>query len=91
MRLLVLSSLLCTLLLCSSVFSVEGRRRPAKPWRARPCCRQAPSPDTVALKGLNGGDPETGGKSPSLPRLRARLCRPCKPHSWVVPGALPQV
>ncbi|ELW65954.1 hypothetical protein TREES_T100011919 [Tupaia chinensis] len=94
MRLLVLSSLLCTLLLCSSVFSVEGlpdsgleswdpavsihspcspktharwRRRPAKPWRARPCCRQAPSPDTVALKAetCGAGAPRLGVEGPA--------------------------
>ncbi|XP_045424181.1 protein GPR15L [Lemur catta] len=82
MRLLVLSSLLCILLLCFSVSSAEGRRRPAKPWRARPCCQRVPSHNLAALKG-------------HLPGHRARLCRLCKLNpgtsSWVVPGALPQV
>ncbi|XP_012620159.1 protein GPR15LG [Microcebus murinus] len=81
MRLLVLSSLLCILLLCS-VFSAEGRRRPAKPSRLRPCCQRVPSHNPTALRGY-------------LPRHRARLCRLCKLNpgtsSWVVPGALPQV
>ncbi|XP_053441078.1 protein GPR15LG [Nycticebus coucang] len=42
MRLLVLSSLFCILLLCFSVFSVEGRK-PPKPWRVRPCCHRVSS------------------------------------------------
>ncbi|XP_059517985.1 protein GPR15LG isoform X3 [Myotis daubentonii] len=92
MRALVIGGLLCTLLLCSSVFSVEdqaqcplcppaGRRHPrppAKPWKGKPCCSQVPDPALRTQKGH-----------------RVRICKPCKfkPASpfWVVPGALPQV
>nr|XP_006213160.1 protein GPR15L [Vicugna pacos] len=81
MRLPALTSLLCILLLCLSVFSVEGRRHPrhpAKPGRGRPCCPRGPSPDLMAQK-----------------EHHVRNCRSCKlkkkPHYWVVPGALPQV
>ncbi|XP_036078226.1 protein GPR15L [Rousettus aegyptiacus] len=48
MRFLVYFSLLCVLLLCFSVFSIEGKaiplgwkKRPAKPWKDKPCCPQA--------------------------------------------------
>ncbi|KAF6316951.1 colon-derived SUSD2 binding factor [Rhinolophus ferrumequinum] len=81
MRFLVLSSLLCILLLCFSISSVEGkrhRRHPAKPFKGKLCCSQHPSP---VLKTQNG--------------RRRKTCRPCKTksesHFWVVPGALPQV
>ncbi|XP_032464780.1 protein GPR15L [Phocoena sinus] len=81
MRFLALASLLCILLLCLSVFSAEGRRHlshPAKPGKGKPCCPRVPGPDLMTRKGHH-----------------VRSCRPCKfkpkPHSWVVPGALPQV
>ncbi|XP_014321011.1 protein GPR15L isoform X2 [Myotis lucifugus] len=54
MRALVLCSLLCTLLLCFSVFSVEGRRHPrppAKPWKGKLCCSQVPDPALRTQKG----------------------------------------
>ncbi|XFF92491.1 PREDICTED: secreted protein C10orf99 homolog [Capra hircus] len=81
MRLLVLTSLLCTLLLCLSLFSAEGRRYPrhhAKPRKGKPCCPRIPGPELMTQKGHH-----------------TRNCRPCKlkprPRFWVVPGALPQV
>ncbi|XP_002698979.4 protein GPR15LG [Bos taurus] len=81
MRLLILTSLLCILLLCLSVFSAEGRshlRHHAKPGKGKPCCPRIPGPDLMTQKGH-----------------RTRNCRPCKLKSkhrfWVVPGALPQV
>ncbi|XDA89715.1 hypothetical protein R6Z07F_019318 [Ovis aries] len=81
MRLLVLTSLLCTLLLCLSLFSAEGRRHPshhAKPGKGKPCCPRIPGPELMTQKGHH-----------------TRNCRPCKlkprPRFWVVPGALPQV
>ncbi|XP_012656746.1 protein GPR15L [Otolemur garnettii] len=49
MRLLVLSSLLCILLLCFSVFSVEGRKSP-KPLRVRPCCRRVSNHNLRGLR-----------------------------------------
>ncbi|XP_015414155.1 PREDICTED: secreted protein C10orf99 homolog isoform X2 [Myotis davidii] len=60
MRALVLCSLLCTLLLCFSVFSVfsvEGKRHPrppAKPWKGKPCCSQVPDPALRTQKGDGG-------------------------------------
>ncbi|XP_059517984.1 protein GPR15LG isoform X2 [Myotis daubentonii] len=57
MRALVIGGLLCTLLLCSSVFSVEGRRHPrppAKPWKGKPCCSQVPDPALRTQKGDRG-------------------------------------
>ncbi|XP_073935421.1 protein GPR15LG [Castor canadensis] len=78
MRLLVLSSLLCILLLCFSIFSSEGRRHLAKPWKLRPCCHLVPRHNLKTQKGNH---------------LRGcRMCR-IKPAKglWVVPGALPQV
>ncbi|XP_008833817.1 protein GPR15L [Nannospalax galili] len=76
MRLLTLSSLLCLLLLCFCILSSEGRRRPARPWRLRPCCHVAPRLKPTTQKGIR-------------PRP-CRLCR-IKSSSWIVPGALPQV
>ncbi|XP_066205115.1 protein GPR15LG [Saccopteryx leptura] len=79
MRFLVLSSLLCILLLCFTIFSTEGKRRPrqpAKAWKGKPCCPQIPNPVLGTRKGH-----------------RRRNCKSCtvKRLSWVVPGALPQV
>ncbi|XP_008584311.1 PREDICTED: putative uncharacterized protein C10orf99 homolog [Galeopterus variegatus] len=73
-----LCGLLCILLLCCSIFSAEGRRHPAKLWRAKPCCRQVPRYNQMTPKRY-------------CTRL-CRLRKP-KPgsSSWVVPGALPQV
>ncbi|XP_036905834.1 protein GPR15L [Sturnira hondurensis] len=81
MRFLVLSSLLCILLLCFSIFSAEGKRHPmhpAKPWKGKLCCSPVPNPVLRTQKGH-----------------RVRICKPCKSkpqsNTWVVPGALPQV
>ncbi|KAK2497200.1 hypothetical protein MC885_006807 [Smutsia gigantea] len=81
MRFLVLSSLLCILLLCFSLPSVEGRRHsehPGKHLKGRPCCPQVPRLLRTTQKGRH-----------------VRSCKPCKlrPDSrfWVVPGALPQI
>ncbi|XP_019300323.2 protein GPR15LG [Panthera pardus] len=81
MRFLVLSRLLCILLLCFSIFSVEGRRHSrhlAKPRKGKLCCSRVPSPVPTAQKGRH-----------------VRICRQCKvkpgSRTWVVPGALPQV
>ncbi|XP_036137419.1 protein GPR15L [Molossus molossus] len=79
MRLLVLCSLLCTVLLGLCLFSAEGKRHPkhpAKPWKGKPCCPPVPDP----VRRTQKGD-------------RVRTCRECKPKLpfWVVPGALPQV
>ncbi|XP_016072945.1 PREDICTED: secreted protein C10orf99 homolog [Miniopterus natalensis] len=81
MRFLVLSSLLCVLLLCFCIFSTEGGRHPghpARPWKGKRCCSQAPDPVLKTRKGH---------------RVKiCRPCK-FKPESpfWVVPGALPQV
>ncbi|XP_004432543.1 PREDICTED: secreted protein C10orf99 homolog [Ceratotherium simum simum] len=81
MRFLILSSLLCILLLCFSIFSAEGRRHPrhpARPAKGRPCC---PGARTAVLTNQKGRP--------------VRICRQCKfkaqTRVWVVPGALPQV
>ncbi|XP_042546297.1 protein GPR15L [Dipodomys spectabilis] len=78
MRLLVLSSLLFVLLLCFSVFSLEGRRHFAKPGKLRFCCRLAPSRNQTTQKGN---------------RMKVcRVCKvKAVAQPWVVPGALPQV
>ncbi|KAM5322753.1 protein GPR15LG [Glossophaga mutica] len=78
MRFLVLSSLLCILLLCFSIFSAEGKRHPmhpAKPWKSKPCCPPGSNP---VLKGHH------------LRKCKPCKLKP-KPKIWVVPGALPQV
>ncbi|KAF6107716.1 colon-derived SUSD2 binding factor [Phyllostomus discolor] len=76
MRFLVLSSLLCLLLLCSCIFSAEGKkhpRHPAKPLKGKPCC----SPVLGTQKGHRG---------------ICKPCKfKPKSSIWVVPGALPQV
>ncbi|XP_054436464.1 protein GPR15LG [Pteronotus mesoamericanus] len=81
MRFPVFSSLLCVLLLCFSIFSIEGKRNPRHPTKrlkGKLCCSQVPNPVLRTQKGHH-----------------ARICKPCKtkPKSniWVVPGALPQV
>uniref|UniRef100_A0A667HQS5 Cadherin-related family member 1 n=1 Tax=Lynx canadensis TaxID=61383 RepID=A0A667HQS5_LYNCA len=53
MRFLALSRLLCILLLCFSIFSVEGRRHSrhlAKPRKGKLCCSRVPSPVPTAQK-----------------------------------------
>ncbi|XP_027452530.1 protein GPR15L isoform X2 [Zalophus californianus] len=81
MRFLVVSRLLCILLLCFSIFFVEGRKNSShlsKPRKRRLCCSRVPSPALTTQKGRH-----------------VKICRLCKfkPESriWVVPGALPQV
>lgn len=79
MRFLVLSTLLCILLLCFSISSVEGKRQPrnhTKPSKGKQCCSKVPSPDLRTQKGRH-----------------AWICRPCKNKLklLVVPGALPQL
>ncbi|XP_029771580.1 protein GPR15L [Suricata suricatta] len=81
MRLAVLSRLFCILLLCFSIFSVEGRRHSrhlAKPRKSKLCCSRVPSPGLTTQKVRH-----------------VRICRQCSVKSgsrtWVVPGALPQV
>ncbi|XP_054975596.1 protein GPR15LG [Sorex araneus] len=80
MRFQVLCSLLCLLLLCFSVFSVEGRKHPRRPSKSSriSCCPRVAGPVAGTQKG----------------RIM-KICRPCKlkpqPRRWVVPGALPQV
>nr|KAF6454954.1 colon-derived SUSD2 binding factor [Rousettus aegyptiacus] len=76
MRFLVYFSLLCVLLLCFSVFSIEGKKRPAKPWKDKPCCPQAST-----LRGQKGRHIKNCRRCKSKPELRF----------WIVPGALPQV
>ncbi|XP_012887521.1 PREDICTED: secreted protein C10orf99 homolog [Dipodomys ordii] len=71
MRLLVLSSLLFVLLLCFSVFSLEGRRHFAKPGKLRFCCRLAPSRNQTTQKGyrehaVDSQDSVLKGPKPSL-------------------------
>ncbi|XP_037661314.1 protein GPR15L [Choloepus didactylus] len=78
MRLLVLSSLLCILLLCFSTFSAEGKKHVVKPGRGRPCCPKSPNPEQAILRGRHV-------KS-------CRPCKPRQGNPiWVVPGALPQM
>ncbi|EHB07412.1 hypothetical protein GW7_04261 [Heterocephalus glaber] len=73
MRFLVLSSLICILLFCVSIFSGEGKRLRIKIRKPRPCCRQAP--------GFNLKGNHTRLCRPCRPKPT--------PHPWVVPGALP--
>uniref|UniRef100_A0A5F9DI79 G protein-coupled receptor 15 ligand n=1 Tax=Oryctolagus cuniculus TaxID=9986 RepID=A0A5F9DI79_RABIT len=75
MRLLVLSSLLCILLL---FFPVEGRRHPIRSQRVWRCCPVA-RPLRTILKGRYAGP------------CRLCKIKPSLIHQWVVPGALPQV
>ncbi|XP_039728378.1 protein GPR15LG [Pteropus medius] len=76
MRFLVYSSLLCVLLLCFSIFSTEGKKHPAKPWKDKPCCPQV---STLRIQ-----------KGRRAKICRPCKLKP-EPHFWVVPGALPQV
>ncbi|XP_027795737.1 protein GPR15LG [Marmota flaviventris] len=89
MRLLILSSLFCILLLCFSIFSSEGKRHPAKSWKL--CCHRVPALNLTTQK---ASCPHASTHC-SSPGNRMRLCRVCKlkpmSQSWVVPGALPQV
>ncbi|XP_021500948.1 protein GPR15LG [Meriones unguiculatus] len=78
MRLLVLSSLLCMLLLSFCILSSEGRRNLVKLPRLKPCCHLAPRYKPTAKKG--------NYTRPCKP------CRSKPPSKlWVVPGALPQI
>uniref|UniRef100_A0A673V462 Chromosome 10 open reading frame 99 n=1 Tax=Suricata suricatta TaxID=37032 RepID=A0A673V462_SURSU len=80
MRLAVLSRLFCILLLCFSIFSVEGMAVPPGGWprKSKLCCSRVPSPGLTTQKVRH-----------------VRICRQCSVKSgsrtWVVPGALPQV
>ncbi|XP_023557083.1 protein GPR15L [Octodon degus] len=75
MRLQVLSSLLCILLLCASLFSGEAKSPRTKIRKPRPCCRQAPGSNLHRNR---------------IRRCRPCRPKPVLP-TWVVPGALPQV
>ncbi|XP_004484553.1 protein GPR15LG [Dasypus novemcinctus] len=77
MRLLLLSSLLCLLLLCFATFSAEGKKLPGKPGKGR-CCPKAPIARLPLAKGRHGRS--------------CRPCKSGRVHpQWVVPGALPQM
>ncbi|XP_005002125.1 protein GPR15LG [Cavia porcellus] len=77
MRLLPLSSLLCILLLCVSVFFGEAKRHRTKtPTKPRLCCRR------VLGSHLQGN--RTRLCEPCKYKLKTA-------GRWVVPGALPQV
>lgn len=72
MKLLVLSRLLCILLLCFSIFSVEGRAVPRHP--------NMPVPEQ-GVQGLGRSESENGGQGPS----RQSWAGPGKTgsHSWI--------
>ncbi|XP_005077747.1 protein GPR15L [Mesocricetus auratus] len=78
MRLLVLCSLLCVLLLCFCTLSSEGRKHHVKLSKFRPCCNLIHRFKLATQKGQH-----------TRPCRSCRIKPPSKP--WVVPGALPQV
>ncbi|XP_076980836.1 protein GPR15LG [Tamandua tetradactyla] len=77
MRLLVLFSLLCILLLCFSSFSTEGKKHPVKHGKGRPCCPKSRNLDVAIPRGHH---------------VRScKPCKPRQGNSiWIVPGALPR-
>ncbi|XP_058527635.1 uncharacterized protein LOC131481703 isoform X2 [Ochotona princeps] len=81
MKLLVISSLLCILLL---IFSVEGRRPTAKPWRRRPCCPR------FILHGRTPKAPRLSQESQKTPALLVPpepwTRRPSTKHRAVMPS-----
>ncbi|XP_003504608.1 protein GPR15L isoform X1 [Cricetulus griseus] len=78
MRLLVICSLLCMLLLSFCVLSSEGKRHRLRPSKFKPCCYLTHRSKLTPQKGHH-----------TRPCRPCRIKPPSK--TWVVPGALPQV